>query len=124
MAEQVHATLMEGQRVTDFYSARGTHEGCGECCGRFLPLFPHEVIELRHLAEHVSIRPERQGEIDMSCPFLDGWNNCAVYERRPTICRAYDCSLHAAEGMGFAMRAAEYGMQPGMKVYDMREVVA
>lgn len=122
VAEALHDALSQTQCVTDFYSARGTHEGCGQCCGRFLPLFPHEAVELRNIAKKVRVRPEEEGSVDMNCPLLDESNNCMVYERRPTICRAYDCSRHAAEGMAFAMSAADMGLQPGMTVYDMREV--
>ena len=122
VAEALHDALSQTQGVTDFYSARGTHEGCGQCCGRFLPLFPHEAVELRNIAKKVRVRPEAEGTVDMNCPLLDGSNNCMAYERRPTICRAYDCSRHAAEGMAFAMRAADMGLQPGMMIYDMREV--
>ena len=122
MAEMVHEALSQTQGVTDFYTARGTHEGCGQCCGRFLPLFPHEVVELRHLAKRTGVRPEVDGAVDMNCPLLGEDMRCMAYESRPTICRAYDCSRHAAEGMAFAMSAADMGLEPGMTVYDMREV--
>ena len=124
IADAVHAALLETQRVSDLYTARGTHEGCGECCGRFLPLFAHEVIELRHAARKLEIEPEQPGTVDMRCPFLDGSNMCMVYDVRPTICRAYDCSKHAANGLWAIVEAMRMGMQPGMQVYDMREVIA
>lgn len=120
IAEAVHAVLSETQQVTDIYAARGTHIGCGQCCGRFLPLFPHELVVLRHAAKGLKLRLE-EGEIDMNCPLLDEFNTCMVYGKRPTICRIYDCHRHATEGIGFAIASGSMGMQPGMKVYDLRE---
>lgn len=117
-------TLADGFEVTDHFTGRGTHVGCGECCGRFLPLFPHEVVMLRNASRCLRLRPEQPGVVDMNCPFLDEFDCCMVYGKRPTICRVYDCSKHKAEGVGFAMRATTMGLEPGMRVYDMREVVA
>ena len=124
VARAVHEALSATQGVTDHYTARGTHEGCGECCGRFLPLLPHEAIELRRAARGLEIRPEPPDAVDMRCPFLDGANNCMVYERRPTICRVYDCSRHVSDEAALMRDMVRAGMRPGMEVYDMREVVA
>lgn len=123
LARAVHEAILSDATVTDNFTARGTHDGCGECCGRFLPLFPREAVELRIAARKLEVRPEEPGTVDLTCPLLDGSNRCMVYGKRPTVCRAYDCSRHAAEGMAFALAAADMGLEPGMRVYDMREVV-
>lgn len=115
----IHDMLANGYEVKDLFTSRGSHEGCGECCGRFLPLFPHEVVRLRHAAMGIELRPEQPGTIDMNCPLLDGDGMCMVYEARPEICRVYDCSRHKAEGAIFAIDSA---LQPGMAIYDMRMV--
>lgn len=122
VARTVHDLMSSAAMVKDLYTARGTHEGCGQCCGRFLPLFPHEAVRLRHVARDVAPRPEQPGVIDMNCPFLTDGDMCAVYDDRPTICRVYDCSEHARKGAAFAAELAHGGLEPGMEIYDMREI--
>lgn len=122
VARAVHEALSQVQEVRDLYTARGTHEGCGQCCGRFMPLFPHEAVVLRNAARELEIRPEKPGEVDLTCPLLDGSGRCMAYDKRPTICRAYDCSEHVRGGISFALRMQQMGLEPNMRVYDMREV--
>jgi hypothetical protein len=124
IADAVHAALLETQRVSDLYTARGTHEGCGECCGRFLPLFAHEAVALRYAARNLEIPPEPPNAVDMRCPLLGADNRCMAYDARPTVCRVYDCAKHAADPLAMMRDAERGGMRPGMEIYDMREVIA
>lgn len=113
-----------GFEVTDLYTARGTHEGCGECCSRFLPLSRSEEAILRNRAKRDGIRGEAAG-LDMMCPFLDLESRlCGCYDVRPVICRVYDCSEHRRLGkVAPAMHMAALGNEP-RALRDMWEVVA
>lgn len=115
-AEEAQAALMSVQRVTDLHTARGSHEGCGECCSRFLPVTPAEVAVLRsYVADHViRLRPEA-GRIDLTCPLLTADRMCAAYPVRPAICRVYDCAEHARGVVRVPPGA------PSMRVRDLRE---
>ena len=93
---QVFDALSQGGVVRDLRTERGTCEGCGECCSRFLPL---RVIDMVFLQSEIrksggGIVHER-GPYDMRCPFLNDENMCECYEFRPMICTAYRCDLHA-----------------------------
>lgn len=99
--------------IVDLY--KGDCKGCGECCGRFIPLSKFDAIRLRgYLESHrVEMRPE-QAEYDLMCPFLSNEHECMVYEARPEVCRTYRCDMHKAgklkpfRGLGDA------------RMYDMR----
>ena len=110
---EAQAALATVQRVTDLHTARGSHEGCGECCGRFLP------VTLRaYVADHgIRLRPEA-GRIDLTCPLLTEDRMCAAYPVRPAICRVYDCAEHARGVVRVPPGA------PSMRVRDMREELA
>ena len=96
VAEAVHAHLLATQTVTDM--RRADCMGCGECCGRFLPLTVADRIRLEgYVRTHgVVPREEPHGFIDMTCPYLDESRECMVYEARPEVCRRYSWRLHAA----------------------------
>ena len=113
---EAQAALMEVQRPVDLHTARGSHEGCGECCGRFLPVTPAEVAVLRaYVADHgIRLRPEA-GRIDLTCPLLTEDRMCAAYPVRPAICRVYDCAEHARGVVRVPPGA------PSMHVRDLRE---
>lgn len=117
---EVHAMLSEGAKVKDMLAERGTHEGCGECCSRFLPLSARERIRLR--LYRGKARPEPPDAIDLTCPFLTADKRCAVYEARPSVCREYSCAEHVRDGaLGIAARMA---LGDAYEMTDMREVVA
>lgn len=99
---------------------RGDCRGCGECCGRFLPMSRVDVARLvTYVRAHgVVPRPERDGAVDLTCPLLGEGRECMAYEARPDICRAYRCDLHAAGAV------APPPLWRSMRVLDMREVLA
>lgn len=84
IAAAIHAGL-QSDDVTDLYS--GDCRGCGECCSRFLPVSPFDLL----------------------CPYLTDGRECAVYAARPEICRAYRCDRHKRGelGMFFGAECAE-----------------
>ena len=109
--------------VTDIRTERGGCEGCGECCGRVLPLSAFDVARLKSYVERNGIEPTPDAWIDgdgltvnMMCPFLDEGRMCMVYEARPEICRVYRCDLHKA-----GIVKAPYCIG-AMRDVDMREV--
>lgn len=115
---------VKDERIVDLYTGRGDCRGCGECCGRFLPLTPLDVARLKSYIERhgVDVAPEVLGEgtslaINLNCPFLGENSECMVYEARPEVCRAYRCDLHRSGALrvhGWMMRA---------RVMDMREAI-
>jgi Fe-S-cluster containining protein len=63
-------------------------KGCGDCCGHYLPLADNEIAEIwRYTKEH-GIEPRWTGR---SCPWLTEDSTCAIYDVRPSVCRAYHC---------------------------------
>lgn len=119
LARGLHDALCAEAVCADNFTARGTHDGCGECCSRFLPLTAGEAAVLR--LNGAKARPEPEGALDMTCPFLTDEKRCAVYEVRPAICRAYDCARHVRGG---ALAMAMELPRGNYEIYDMREVVA
>ena len=119
-AEAAQAALMATQRPVDLHTARGSHRGCGECCGRFLPVTAAEVAVLRaYVAAHgIRLRPEAPGTLDLTCPLLTADRMCAAYPVRPAICRVYDCAEHARGVVRVPPGAAS------MRVRDLREELA
>lgn len=93
---QVFDALGTGAVIRDLRTERGTCEGCGECCSRFLPLSP---LDMMFLESEIRLSGGRivheRGPYDMRCPFLDEENLCEVYGNRPGICAVYRCDLHA-----------------------------
>ena len=117
----VHAIESATQEVKDLYTRRGGHEGCGECCGRFLPLDAAEAVTLRVAARELGVRPHDDTDVvNMMCPFLDELRRCMVYERRPEICRAYNCAEHARRDFS-GMRREIHGKK---QMRDVCEVIA
>ena len=106
--------------VTDYHTRRGTREGCGQCCSRFLPMSPAEAATVRLAARRVDVRPEPSGTVDLMCPLLTDGGMCAIYDVRPAICRAYDCAAHARRDYTPFL---EHGIDAGWRVYDVRELV-
>lgn len=119
LARGLHEALCSGALCADNFTSRGTHDGCGECCSRFLPLTAGEAAVLR--LNGAKARPEPEGALDLTCPFLTEERRCAVYGVRPAICRAYDCSVHARDG---AAAIAAVMPRGSYEMHDMREVVA
>ena len=96
IAAQAFAKMLRDQPVTDMH--REDCRGCGECCGRFLPLTPADEIRLAAYVRSHGIKPhpEPRSIVDLTCPYLNGKRECMVYEARPEICRGYSCSKHAS----------------------------
>ena len=115
--KQLHRAI--GERVggvTDYYTGRGSHEGCGECCSRMLPMTDGEVEVLRRAVRErgIRLRPER-AEIDFTCPLLGEDSRCMAYDVRPIICRQYCCAEHA---QGLVMM---HPLMSRLEVRDLRE---
>lgn len=122
VARDIHDMFSAQAEVADLYTARGTHDGCGECCSRFLPLTRFEVRRMASLRDMARERVEFDGTvIDLTCPFLVD-RRCAVYGKRPIICRVYDCAHHAAYGPQSAVERMP--LEFSYEMYDMWEVVA
>ena len=122
-AAELNALMAEERPTpTDHFTARGTHEGCGECCSRFLPMRPHEAVRLRMAALAAGWREEPGDVLDMTCPLLTDDKLCSVYDARPAICRAYSCAEHA-RGDFRAMHAAMPEGSAGTRLYDVRELL-
>ena len=96
IAAKAFAEMLRDQPVTDMH--REDCRGCGECCGRFLPITPADKIRLvAYVRSHgIKPHPEPRGIVDLTCPYLDRKRECMVYEARPEICRGYSCSKHAS----------------------------
>lgn len=120
-AMALHMALSQSVETEDRFTGRGTHEGCGECCSRFLPLADFEVRRLSQLGDMTAGHPKYDGAIDMTCPFLDSDRNCAIYDDRPIICRAFDCADWAKGGVLSAYERMPTTFRFEMR--DMREVL-
>ena len=70
--------------------------GCGECCGHYLPLTAKEIAEISLYAYEHGIEPRWHAT---DCPWLAKNRTCAIYEVRPSICRAYHCEYARAKQM-------------------------
>lgn len=78
-----------------------TCKRCGDCCRNnslIPPLVPghpadrHAPLWLRTVVEHLRKRFADVAEDDgMECVFLTTDNRCAIYQWRPSVCRAFDC---------------------------------
>ena len=121
-ARMLHEMLVDTVEITDLYSGRGSHDGCGECCSRFLPLTAHEAMQMRLAARNVEVRPpDPDADIDFTCPFLDEDKRCMVYEIRPSMCRAYNCAEHKA--LGALAAVGKIDPTKHYELHDMRELV-
>jgi putative zinc- or iron-chelating protein len=74
--------------------------GCTECCR-------HALVEVHEHLDDASqyqtvVRPNRQRFLkqraDGSCVYLID-NVCSIYERRPFVCRAFDCRMYMLLGV-------------------------
>lgn len=97
---------------TDLYTERGRCRGCGECCGRYLPLSLADRLRLHSYVVAHGVRPHpERGAVDLTCPYLTDGLDCAVYPARPAICRAYRCDRAAKRD--FAGLAGDPAFQMG-----------
>lgn len=64
---------------------------CTECCrGELLVLMPdedHTQYETVQVADGYAIRPKS----NLDCWYLDRATGCTIYDRRPLMCREFDC---------------------------------
>lgn len=98
--KQVFDALSKGAVVKDLRTERGTCEGCGSCCSRFLPLLPIDMVFLESEIRLSGGRIVHERDpYDMRCPFLDDEGMCEIYSNRPGICATYRCDLHAKGGI-------------------------
>lgn len=119
------SVCVKDERITDFFTERGNCMGCGECCGRFLPLTVLDIARLKSYVERNGIEVSREAWIDgdgltlnFNCPFLDEDRECMVYEARPEMCRAYRCDMHRKGTLPV------HEWMRGAVPMDMREVFA
>lgn len=102
----------------------GGCRGCGECCGRFLPVTVGDMVRLRGYVAANRVRPApERAQLDLLCPFLSQDRECLVYEARPEVCRLYRCDLDARHEMP-AMARGQAERLAGARVVDMREAFA
>ena len=94
--EQMIETMENGVKN---FAKDGECSRCGACCTALLPMSSKELKELKryvkkhHIKPKIHVPPVSEPMIDMTCPFFDEQNRvCAVYERRPGICRSFVCS--------------------------------
>ena len=66
IAAKAFASLLRDQPVTDMH--REDCRGCGECCGRFLPLTPADKVRLAaYVCSHgIKPHPEPRGIVDLT----------------------------------------------------------
>ena len=75
--------------------------GCGNCCGRFLPLSNKEINQIKSYIKGHSIHQNLHSinvlntkVLDYTCPFLNDSKTdrkCEIYPVRPLICREFTC---------------------------------
>ena len=69
---------------------------CGLCCNGvlfdFIAVDADESDELVSLGLNVHAEPGRELRFDHPCPKFCG-DHCAIYDRRPAVCRAFRCEL-------------------------------
>lgn len=124
--EMAEAIASERREVTDFISAGRRCRGCGECCGRFLPLLPGEAATIARWASAHGISPHRPRggtqAVDLMCPWLSDSCECMVYDVRPLVCRLFSCDKRPggfAFGDYIKMHAASGGIN--LTLHDMRD---
>ncbi len=69
----------------------------GACCKvMFLPIADLDRLRWAALHGYRIFRIRETGEfrmlIEKRCAQLDGKDRCAIYEKRPEMCRTYECS--------------------------------
>ena len=117
LAAAVNRAMCNSLQVKDLYT--GDCRGCGQCCSRFLPMTVADEVRLRAYVEGngIEIRTPDPDVLDLTCPLLvDG--ECAAYEARPEICRAYRCDRHLRGTM-----PTPKGIDLGMRVVDVCDVL-
>ena len=62
---------------------------CAACCRDLLWVTEKEIYDLRWYIKEHHIK-DQNGMIDL-CPFLTMGGKCAVYTKRPLICRVFEC---------------------------------
>ncbi|MCP4503678.1 MAG: YkgJ family cysteine cluster protein [Deltaproteobacteria bacterium] len=67
-------------------------KGCSQCCVGGLEVLPVEVGAIEVLLEEEGLNsvPLFQNE---KCPFLDGDDECSIYDARPFVCRTQGLAL-------------------------------
>lgn len=71
--------------------------GCTDCCRSFVIAMPMDADMARFYAYHgLSVRRQTPDVMhlcfsDVPCRHLTEDGRCAIYERRPSICRRYSC---------------------------------
>lgn len=101
--------LMQAAQVNNRYT--GDCRGCGECCGRLLPLSEKDI---KRIKDYVSAHDIKKNESSgFTCPYLTEEKACAIYPARPDICRAYRCDFQVkgyTEPVRLLMREAKYDL--------------
>lgn len=119
------ALAASAANVVDIRSERGGCEGCGECCGRVLPLSAFDVARLRAYVERNRVEPSPETWIDgdglkvnMMCPFLDEDGRCMVYDARPEMSEILGSAIGVSkvwehEGLACLIRHGAFGCPCG-----------
>lgn len=88
------------KELTDYFE-NDKCSGCGNCCGRYLPLSNKEINQIKAYIKAHSISQNLHSMnvlnakvFDYTCPFLNDDKTdkkCEIYPIRPLICREFTC---------------------------------
>lgn len=93
----------------------GKCSGCGDCCGKWLPVTKKEIERIRRYIKENQI-PVQNNADPTACPFRsEAEGKCLVYPVRPAICRDFRCDKPAKN---IPARAHLYHGK--IIIYDMR----
>lgn len=116
-AHTIHGFNSEGKAKKMKFLSRNECERCGECCRRDTPILLKEDIPLLRegiitekdmytIRDGERVRSSIDGEIyyssmemikikpifgSFTCLFYDPHEGCTIYEKRPTVCKQFEC---------------------------------
>jgi hypothetical protein len=75
--------------------------GCTACCRwGAVVLQPNDRPEDYETAPLGDLTVLKQKEDGKTCWYLDEEKGCTIYDKRPTVCRAFDCRLYGLQVVG------------------------
>jgi len=66
---------------------------CHGCCHQLVSLEPEDMVrsDIRWALDPVFDNPVLKRRPDGACVYLDNLFGCTIYDRRPVLCRVFDC---------------------------------